>query len=395
VRILQLHNHHAGKGGGAMEVLAHEYELLTGAGHTVEQLTVPPTEDLGLSGVRAGAKAIWNREVAAELDARLDAFRPDVVHVHTPFPLMSPAVFRVAHKRGVPAVTTLHSFRYSCVAATCFRDGQVCEDCVGTTLKLSGVRHRCYHDSVGGTAALTAGLVLHRAIGTFDRCVSRYLALTEFSRQLLIRDGIAPDRVVVKPNSVPDAGYVAEPASHERLCVFVGRLIDVKGVATLLDAWDQGFPGMRLVIAGDGPLRGLVEDRARRDPSIDFRGWVDEDTVFELMRSAEIVLVPSEWYEGGLPLVALRSLAVGTPVVVSDLDNICEDIVRGQAGWTFPVGDPAGLAKTLSMLHGDPALARERRAVARRAYVDTYSPDANLRRLEDVYSGVIDGVPAR
>jgi glycosyltransferase involved in cell wall biosynthesis len=105
--------------------------------------------------------------------------------------------------------------------------------------------------------------------------------------------------------------------------------------------------------------------------------------------------VPSEWYEGGLPLVALRSLAVGTPVVVSDLDNICEDIVRGQAGWTFPVGDPAGLAKTLSMLHGDPALARERRSVARRAYVDTYSPDANLRRLEDVYSGVIDGVPAR
>lgn len=391
MRVLQLHNHHVGKG-GAMEVLAHEHDLLTAAGHEVEQLTLPAAEEMALSAVRAGAKAVWNVETAHALDRRIESFRPDVVHVHTPFPIMSPAVFRVARRRRVPAVTTLHSFRYSCVAGTCFRAGAICEDCVGTRFKLAGVRHGCYHDSVGASAALTAGLVVHRAVGTFDRCVSRYLALTEFSRRLLIRDGISPDQVVVKPNSVPDAGFVAEPAGGERRFVFVGRLIDVKGVETLLNAWARVPAGARLVIAGDGPVRELVRQRAAQDPSIDFLGWVEERTVFELMGGAEAVLVPSEWYEGGPPLVVLRSLAVGTPVVVSDLENICEDVVREGTGWTFPVGDPDGLARTLARLLGDPALARSHRPVARAAYLARYSPQANLARLESIYRAVLHDV---
>ncbi len=130
--------------------------------------------------------------------------------MHTPFPLMSPAVFRAARAAGVPAVTTLHSYRYSCVVGTCVRDGAICEDCVGSKTKLAGVRHACYHDSRPATAALTLSLGLHRAIGTFDHCVSRYLTLTEFSRQLLIRDGFPADKIVVKPNSVPDPGFRAD-----------------------------------------------------------------------------------------------------------------------------------------------------------------------------------------
>jgi glycosyltransferase involved in cell wall biosynthesis len=388
MRVLQLHNHHIGKG-GAMEVLAHEHQMLSAGGHEVEQLTCPAAEELNLSAVRAGAKAIWNREIAGALDRRITEFRPDVVHVHTPFPLMSPAVFRVAHKRGVPAVTTLHSFRYSCVAATCFRDGAICEDCVGSKLKLAGVRHRCYHDSRLASGALTASLVLHRSLGTFEQGVSRFLALTDFSRRLLIRDGIPPDRVVVKPNSVLDAGYVARPTTDERRLVFVGRLIDVKGVSTLLDAWDRMPPGMKLVIAGDGPLRGLVEERAGRDPSIEFLGWVDEDTVFGLMSDAEAVLVPSEWYEGGTPLVVLRSFAVGTPVITSDLENICEDLVRDGSGWTFRTGDSTDLLRVLTRLHGDPDLSLDKRPVARKAYLERYAPDVDLRRLEAIYAGVV------
>src|SRR3712207_2174389 len=106
MRILQAHNHHAAKG-GAMEVLAHERELLIAAGHEVEQYTLPAAEDLQLSGLRAGAKAVWNREAARAVGALVGSLGADVLHVHTPFPLMSPSVFRGAHAAGVPAVTTL------------------------------------------------------------------------------------------------------------------------------------------------------------------------------------------------------------------------------------------------------------------------------------------------
>jgi glycosyltransferase involved in cell wall biosynthesis len=386
MRILQLHNHHASLG-GAMEVLAHEAELLFEGGHAVTQYTLPAAEEMGLSSIRAGAKAVWNRAAAAEVERRIDDFKPDVVHVHTPFPLMSPSVFRAAYGRGVPAVTTLHSYRYSCVAGTCWRDGDPCEDCIGKRLKLPGIRHRCYHDSVGASGALTLGLVVHRAAGTFHRCVARYLTLTDFSRRLLIRDGFPSDRIVVKPNSVPDPGFTPEARTDERRLVFAGRLIGIKGVQTLLDAWAKVPPGMRLVIAGDGPLRSAVEERASNDPSIDYVGWVGETDVLELMAGAEAVIVPSEWYEG-LPLVILRSLAVGTPVVVSDLDNFSEDVLADDVGWAFRVRDSGDLAATLSTLVAEPELARSRRAAARRSYEFRYSPPADLRRLETVYHSV-------
>jgi glycosyltransferase involved in cell wall biosynthesis len=387
MRILQAHNHHAAKG-GAMEVLAHERELLLAAGHEVEQYTLPAAEDLGLSGLRAGAKAVWNREAAREVGDALRSFGADVLHVHTPFPMMSPSVFRAAHAAGVPALTTLHSYRYSCVVGTCVRDGHVCEDCVGKKLKLPGIVHKCYHDSRGASVALTLGLDVHRAVGTFHKAVTRYLTLTEFSRGLLIRDGYPADRIVVKPNSVPDPGYRPEPASEERRVVFAGRLIDIKGVRTLLDAWQRTPPGMTLVVAGDGELRPLVEERAATDPSIRFVGWVEEQEVTDLMASAELVVVPSQWYEGA-PLVILRSLGVGTPVLVSDLENLSTEVLEDEVGWTFAVGDPTSLADQLSAFVADPRRARDVRARARASYDRRYSPEQDIRRLEALYTEVV------
>lgn len=394
MRILQLHNHHAGPG-GAMEVLAHEAQLLTAAGHAVRQYTLAATEQLGLGPVRAGLKAVWNVEACRDVEDTIRAFRPDVVHVHTPFPLMSPAVFRTASKLGVPTVATLHSYRYSCIAATCYRDGHICEDCVGQRLKLPGVRHRCYHDSVGASAALTLGLVVHRELGTLHRAVDRFLALTDFSRELLIRDGIPADKVVVKHNSVPDPGVDAGDRPDERFVLFAGRLLDFKGVHTMLEAWQRSAHGdLRLRIAGDGPLRRQVEDLARADRSVSYHGWVDEEEVFDLMRGAEAVIVPSEWYEGGGPLTTLRSLAVGTPVVISDLENIGDYVLADDSGVTFPTGDPDALASVLTGLAADPGAWHRHRTAARASYEKRYSPQVDLPRLEAVYTGVVDGASA-
>ena len=386
MRILQAHNDHAGKG-GAMEVMDHERGLLLDAGHEVEQYTLPAAEDLGLSSLRAGAKAVWNREAARDVRALIGRFGADVLHVHTPYPLMSPSVFRAASAAGIPAVTTLHSYRYSCIVGTCVRDGHVCEDCVGKRLKLPGVIHKCYHNSRGGSVALTLGLDVHRAAGTFHKAVTRYLTLTDFARSLLIRDGFPADRIVVKPNSVPDPGYRREPVSEERRVVFAGRLIDIKGVRTLLDAWQRTPAGMTLVIAGDGELRPLVEERAAADPSIRFVGWVQEQEVTDLMASAELVVVPSQWYEGA-PLVILRSLGVGTPVLVSDLENLSTEVLEDEVGWTFAVGDPGSLADQLSSFVADPSRARDVRARARASYDRRYSPQQDLGRLESLYAEV-------
>lgn len=390
MRILQLHNHHSSKG-GAMEVLAHEGDLLRAAGHDVEELTLAATETLGLSSSRQAAKAIWNKEVASDLKTRIRTFRPDVVHVHTPFPLMSPVVFRTAHQLGVPTVTTLHSYRWSCVAGTCFRNGHPCEDCVGSKLKLPGIRHRCYHDSLPGSAALTVSLALHRTLGTQARCVDRWLTLTGFAKRLLVRDGVDEAKITVKPNSVPDLGVGTGPTPGDRTVVFAGRLIDIKGVRALVDAWRQvSGRGVRLVIAGDGELRSEVEALVAECRDVSYVGWVSEEGVTDLYRRAEAVLVPSEWYEG-LPLVILRSLSVGTPVITSDLENFAEDVVADQVGETFPVGDADALAGVLAKIAADPQYLLGMRGRARASYERRYSPAVDVRRLEGVYRELVDG----
>lgn len=396
LRILQLHNHHQSKG-GAMEVLAHEAELLSAAGHSVSQYTLPATEELGLSAVRAGLKSIWNLEACRDVAARIGEFRPDVVHVHTPWPLMSPAVFRTAWDLGVPTVNTLHSYRYSCVAATCYRDDRVCEDCVGKRLKLPGIRHRCYHDSFGASTALTVSLLVHRQIGTLHHKIDKFVSLTGFGKRLLIRDGIPESKIIVKPNSVADPGPPSGPDEQSPYVAFAGRLIDVKGIETLLAAWPRVAPGLRLKIAGDGPLRGLVEERAAEDESIDYLGWVSESDVGGLMAGAQAMIVPSQWYEG-LPLVILRSLSFGTPMVISDLENICEDVVADGAGVAFSVGEAGSLAAALSDVVSDRAGWAARRERARASYVERYTPEVDLRRLEIIYGELIEArraVPSR
>lgn len=373
-----------------MEVLAHEAELLRGGGHEVQNLTLAATETLGLSAGRQATKAIWNKELTSQLRDRIHAFKPDVVHVHTPFPLMSPAVFRTANQLNVPTVTTLHSYRWSCVVGTCYRDGHTCEDCVGSKLKLAGIRHRCYHDSLPGSAALSISLGLHRALGTQSRCVDRWLTLTSFAKRLLVRDGIEDGKITVKPNSVPDLGLGNGPSVGDRTVVFAGRLIDIKGVRTLVDAWRQvSGRGLRLLIAGDGELRPDVEALVAACPDVDYVGWVPENHVTDLMGAAEAVLVPSEWYEG-LPLVILRSLSVGTPVITSDLENFAEDVVADRVGETFPVGDANALAAVLRRVAQDPTHLLNLRKRARASYERRYSPKVDLQRLEEIYGELVN-----
>ena len=173
---------------------------------------------------------------------------------------------------------------------------------------------------------------------------------------------------------------------------FAGRLVPIKGVLTLLEAW-KGVPsGMRLVIAGDGELRPVVEEAAARDSSIEFLGWVDEHTVTSRMRDAEVVVVPSEWYEGQ-PLVMLRSLAVGTPLLTSDLENLCEDVISAGCGWTFETGNAVSLGTRPAELVRHPELATDLRERCRGTYLDTYSPAVDLVRLERTYEEVCAILP--
>src|SRR5437868_9975004 len=181
--------------------------------------------------------------------------RPDIVHLHNPYPLISPWIVKTAQAHGLPVVQTVHNYRQVCANGLYFRDGHICHDCRGRAVPLPAVVHACYRGSRAQSALMATALTVHR--GTW-RGVDRYLALTDAIAAHLRDFGIPDERIVVKPNSVPDPG---PPAPLGDGFLFVGRLSPEKGVSLLLDAWARR-PGGTLRIVGDGPLRPLVESRS-------------------------------------------------------------------------------------------------------------------------------------
>uniref|UniRef100_UPI002605A42B glycosyltransferase n=1 Tax=uncultured Thermanaerothrix sp. TaxID=1195149 RepID=UPI002605A42B len=234
MKITLVHTHYQ-QPGGEDAVFEAEKALLERMGHEVIALTLHNRDLEHMPRSRQAAMTVWNRAAYRELRTLSWERRPQVVHIHNTFPLASPAVIPAAKAERIPVVMTLHNYRLLCANAVFFRQGRVCEECLGR-LPWRGLVYGCYGASRTASAVVATMLAVHRAWGTWG-LVDRYVVLTEFARQKFIRAGFPAEKLVVKPNFVdPDPGM---GVSQGRYALFVGRLSPEKGVRTLLGAWKR------------------------------------------------------------------------------------------------------------------------------------------------------------
>jgi len=321
---------------------------------------------------------IYGRAAQQDLARLLDEHRPDLLHLHNPYPLLSPWVIKTAHRYGVPVVQTVHNYRQVCSSGLYFRDGHNCYDCRGKAIGWPAVQHKCYRGSSAQSAVMATTLAVHRPTW---KSVDRFIALTDRIAAHLRDFGIPPERITVKPNGIPDPG--GPPATDGDGLLFAARLGPEKGLGLLLEAWrrhPEGTTG-RLRIAGDGPLRGLAESAAADRSDIDYLGPLDREGVRQAIRDAAAVVAASTWHDV-LPTIALEALAGGRPVLGTDLGGI--PYLVGDAGWIVePTVD--ALAAALARI---PAEAAGLAATARRRYEQHFSPDILTKRLIEVYTEV-------
>jgi glycosyltransferase involved in cell wall biosynthesis len=383
MRVLVAHNFYRSDApSGENTLVRAEADLLRDGGvEVVELFTDSDRIPAGVRGaVQAAPGPVYSRAGVRRFTSLLEEQRPDVVHLHNVFPLISPYVVRVAEREGVPVVQTVHNYRHSCVNGLHLRDGHTCTDCLGTRLGLPGVQHGCYRGSRAQSVPMTIGQVVHRR--TWRDGVARYLALTPFMRDTLTASGIAQERITIRPSWVPDPGDAGAPG---RDVLFVGRLDEAKGVDRLLDAWRRGGrdSGRTLVVAGDGPLAPLVEEAAGGDPTVRWRGRLDRAGVAEAMREAAYVVVPSRFFEG-YPLVVAEAFGRGRAVLTVSGGSV-GTIVDDSTGW---VVEPtaAALARAMGTIEDDAAAERGRGA--RASYEAASTPERGLETLLDVYAEV-------
>jgi glycosyltransferase involved in cell wall biosynthesis len=381
MKLLVVHNHYQQVGGEDREFAA-ETALLEARGHEVLRYTVHNDRIADMGRFELAKATLWNRENYRELRSLVRRERPQVAHFHNTFPLISPAGYYAARAEGVPVVQTLQNYRLLCPNALFFRDGGVCEDCLGKAVPWPGMVHACYRDSNMASGAVAAMLATHRALGTWKETVDVYLALTEFHRRKLVQGGLPEEKVMVKPNFVyPDPGTGEGGGDY---ALFVGRLSPEKGLETLLGAWKLLGEQVPLKIAGDGPEADRVAEASRGTGGVEWLGAQPREQIVSLMKDARALIFPSVWYEG-LPVVITEAYAAGLPVIASNLGNMSTVVEHGRTGLHFRPGDPEDLAARVEWAWSHPAELAHMRGEARAEFEAKYTAERNYQMLMECY----------
>ncbi|MCC9157994.1 glycosyltransferase [Streptomyces parvulus] len=393
MHVLVAHNRYASaQPSGENKVVDQEVALLRGAGHRVGVFE-RRSDDIAARSL-PGKAAVpllvpWNPAVRREFTARLRAERPDVVHVHNVFPLLSPAILAACADAGVPAVATLHNYTQVCPPGTLQRDGGPCTECVGSG-PLPAVRHGCYRGSRLATVPLAVSMSVNRR--RWWSGVERFFCISAAQRDVLVGAGMPAERLSVKHNFVPEPGVVRTgPGEH---LLFLGRLAEAKGVRLLMAAWDElaagGGVGVPLVIAGAGPLEGEVTAWAAGRDDVRRVGLYDTARCREALARSVAVVAPSTWLEA-FGLVVVEAMAAGVPAVAAGHGAFTELVEDGVTGLLHRPGEASSLAACLRRITAEASRNREMGRAARRRYERGFSPDVGLERLLEGYRTAIAG----
>ena len=337
--------------------------------------------------VKLALSGAWSKDSYRELAELIKREKPDIAHFHNTFPQITPSSWSACRDSGVPVVQTIHNFRYICPGALLQREGKPCELCIQGTV-LNALKHRCYRDSLSASAAQTWTIVRNRINGSFTNQVNRYLALTDFSASRLAAGGLPRDKILVKPNFLPD---IPEPGKGSGgYVVYTGRLSEEKGVKTLLRAWKRLDAPPPLKLLGDGPLRRELEAYAATHRiNAEFLGYRSSGEVLETVREALFQIVPSEWYEG-FPMVILEAYACGTPVLAADIGSLSEVVKEGVTGYRFRSGDVKDLRDKVLEILSDPTQFERLRDTTRSEFLQRYTAKTNIEVVSRIYQDVME-----
>jgi glycosyltransferase involved in cell wall biosynthesis len=396
MRVLLVHNRYRSSApSGENRVVEQEADALAALGHEVLRFGRSSDEIEHWSLAKKASlpgRTIWSQEAFRDLKAALREYRPDVVHVHNTFPLLSGAVLYACRAEGVPVVATIHNYKLACANGTFFRDGAVCHDCAGG-LAVRAVRHGCYRDSAAATAPVALAMGVHQR--AWRSLVSAYVMISASQRDLLGGVGLPADRVFVRYNLIPRR---ARPqARRTPTVVYAGRLDEPKGVRLLMAGWDSYLsrseePGLSLVIAGGGPLGDTVAAWAASRPSVAMLGTLGSDECAEVIARSRAVLLPSVWEET-FGLVAVEAMAAGVPPVAAGHGSFAELITHGVDGVLFAPGEPPALGLAIADADRDPQQYETYGNLARKTYEERFDPERSLEELLRIYRFAI-GNPA-
>lgn len=393
MKILIIHNEYK-KPGGEDVVLNQEEKLLKDNNHTVEKFIISNNQIDNsnlLSSLKLGLNTIWSKISYRDVKEKVKEFKPDIVHIHNTFPLLSPSIYWAIKSEGVPVVQTVHNYRLTCANGLLLKGGKPCEECIGSTFFLPGIKNKCYRNSTKSTIPVTSMLTFNKLIGTYNKKIDGYITLTSFAKEMLSKSNIPSNKIYVKPNFI-NAPFYAPTSSVERKnqYVFLGRAAHEKGLDLLLDSVESFDSNFKLLIVGDGPQKDELQEKYKLNKNIIWKGWLSRESAINILKESKGLIIPSRVYEG-FPLVCLESLSVGTPIIAPNHAGFPEIVKDNMHGYLFKPSNNKSLQENIEKLFRLSEVEWQKMSNAcRDLYIKDFSPESNYKQLMNIYYTVLD-----
>jgi len=386
MKIAVVHNEY-GRISGEEIVIANLAALLEKRGISVLRFSRSSEEiaDKRLGKISAFFSGIHNPFAESAFGAFLQNNRPDVVHIHNLYPLISPSILPVCKAFGVPVVMTVHNFRLACPNGLLLSHGEICHHCLGGQEYWCVLRN-CENNifkSTGYTLRTAAARILRRYYDNVDY----FICLSVFQRDLLIKEGLARDRVSVVANPVSIKVVHPLSAVKKNNVLFAGRVSREKGIAPLFEA-ARLCPDIPFVVAGNWQAMPEVRELAPRNVTL--LGAVPSEKLGTLYENARLFVLPSVWYEG-FPTVLLEAMSHGLAVVCSSIGGLPEIVENGVTGLLFEPGNAKELAARIQTLWQNPELCKKLGEAGRQKLNAEYNADKLVDRIIGVYEKLAGG----
>ena len=300
---------------------------------------------------------LWSFKNYNEVQKLIKKEKPDLVHVHTFFPLLSPSILYAAKQCGVPVVATLHDTRFICPCSTSLRGTELCNKC-GDGHYFRMCKYGCFKESRLQSFLVAGIFKYHRIRRSFYKKIDKYICLNENQIKLLTEIGFEKDKIIKKYNFVPDAEANLKPIKvdsiPDRYVIFYGRIGEEKGIRILMNIWnDSRMRHIPLVVMGGGPLEEEFRNWADGKENVYFLGYTQHDKCLSIVKGGEFVVFPSIWYEG-CSMVEIETESLGKALIATDLGFSVEAIKNGLNGYKIALGDEKGFVDAISQLWKNP-----------------------------------------
>lgn len=394
MKVLVIHNfHRKGSSSGDDQVFKNEIELLKKNGNEVITYSVSNDEFDNANIFGKTLKTLgmmWSFKNYDNISEIIKKEKPEIVHVHTFFPLLSPSILYAAKRNGVKVVATLHDTRFICPCATSLRGTEICNKCSdGKYLRMC--KYKCFKNSLMQSFFVSLVFKYHRLRRTFYKQIDKYICLNDNQIELLKKIGFDENKIIKKYNFVSDCAYNFEQIKVEeklpdRYVVFFGRIGEEKGIKILQRIWDK-IDDIPLVVMGGGPLEDEFKYWAKEKENVFYLGYTKHEKCLKIVKNAEFVVFPSIWYEG-CSMVEIETESLGKPIIATDLGFSNEAIKDGYNGYKFQLGNDSDFLNKIRYLWNDEELCKKIGKNARKDYEKKYKPNKNYEQLKNIYDNV-------